>query len=353
MTKFLSYKLLNFKPYRLVTAKSFELEDQGEKIFKLNWNEGFFGLKGFKEFNRYANPDTSSCLETVKSIFPEYEQFNCRIFPGTDFAHVEVLRTFSDIGDKVLINGPTYDNFRCTAESFGCQIIYTKRLCKSIQDLKFEIQETKPKITYICNPNNPTGNIIDDLNRVCSEFPETLFLIDEAYMEFSSRRSFNLPQNNLIIFKTFSKAFSIAGIRLGLIFTSKELCNDIDLIYNPKHNSTIALNYLNVCNKSMSQIKDYVEKIKTNREIFYNDLTNRFYKDIEVKKSEGNFIFLHIKDKNKTTKLYKALEKNKIFVRLFENFHNLTGLRITIHPNLNVMKKIVKIINDQNAENKY
>lgn len=344
MSKFLSKRLTSIKPYRLVTSKSFKLEEQGEEINKLNWNEGFLDILNFKKFNRYINPDLTVANEQAKKIFSSYQQFECRIFPGTDFAHIEALRTFLDKGDRLLINAPTYDNFRCTAESFGAEISFTDFLCTKNDELANQIEKYNPKILYLCNPNNPTGDQIRDLDVLFKKFNNVLFFVDEAYMDFSSVQHFPINRDNILIFKTFSKAFSLAGVRLGLIFTSQSLCSDLDLIYNPKHNSIQAIEFLNTCILQKEQINDYINKIIENRFYFSETLRKDFSDKMYVRESHGNFIFIQFYDNSNAKRIQIMLEDANIFVRLFEDFHGITGIRITIPPEKKILDKIKSIL---------
>lgn len=347
MSKFLSSRLYGLKPYRLVTPESFLREQTGERVYKLDWNEGFFQYEGKISRNRYPCPDLSFYENEVLKIYNE-KSYGLKLFPGSDVAHIEVLRTYADIGDKCLIFGPTYDNFRCTAESFGLKIEYVNSIKLDLDFLNNILSHSDCKLVYLCNPNNPTGEILELVDCLIEFHPNKLFLIDEAYIEFTEKRFVGKAKvhDNVIFFRTFSKAFSLAGVRLGAILGSKVILDDINLIYNPKIVSTVALDYIQIVSNNISKIVSYVNDVIKNRDYLQGRLMIDFTDKFQCNKSYGNFIFLNFEDKKSVLDLIERLESNNIFVRHFNNFHGISGIRITINDDIALVNSIYSIIED-------
>lgn len=346
MSKFLSKRLRSFKPYRLVTPESFRREVLGEKIYKLDWNEGFYNYGGDIKLNRYSNPNLKFYEEKVLEIYNE-NLYNVRLFPGSDIAHIEILRLYADVGDKCTIFGPTYDNFRCTAESFGLEIDYV--LSKwDINQFKNILINNDSKLVYICNPNNPTGEYFSEIDDLITSFPEILFLVDEAYLEFTESKFLSKKTclDNVVFFRTFSKAFSLAGVRLGVILASEKLFEDIDLIYNPKHLSSTALSSIDMVITNKLKIKDYIDKVIFNRNELQYKITVELNDDVNCSNSSGNFLLLHINNKQKRNSLKNNLQDLNIFVREFTNFHGLNAIRITITDDISISNLIFKTLKD-------
>ena len=330
MSKFISQRLDSFKPYKLVTPESFNRESRGEKIYKLDWNEGFYDYGTDIAFNRYSNPNLKSYEEKVLQIYNE-KLYNLRLFPGSDIAHIELLRVYADVGDSCTIFGPTYDNFRCTAESFGLKVNYIVSKW-NISRFKTILEQTNSKLVYICNPNNPTGDYFSDIDDLLVLFPDKLFFIDEAYLEFSENKFLSKKNiyNNVVFFRTFSKAFSLAGVRLGVILASDSLMEDIDLIYNPKHISTTALSSIEMVINNKHEITNYINQVVFNRNNLQKKITTELDKKITCSNSSGNFLLLSFsKEEDKLLTINNFKTKN-IFVREFKDFHGINSLRITI-----------------------
>jgi histidinol-phosphate aminotransferase len=130
------------------------------------------------------------------------------------------------IGDPILILGPTYDNFRLTSQSQGAIVHYFNYDNEfNLEEGEFikTIKQLSPSLVYICNPNNPSGTLLSKafLTKLISDYPDIIFLIDEAYFEFSgetmAEQVINFP--NLFISRTFSKAFALANFRAGYLIS--------------------------------------------------------------------------------------------------------------------------------------
>lgn len=153
---------------------------------------------------------------------------------GADEAIEILLRTFCEAGqDKILICPPTFGYFETAALIQGAGIVKVPLTTEFEWDMKAvhkAVQEQSPKIVFLCSPNNPTGNSLDgaSIQSLCKAFPEILIVVDEAYVEFSTQESL-LPSRktfrNLVITRTLSKVYGLAGVRLGVCIADPEVIN--------------------------------------------------------------------------------------------------------------------------------
>ena len=273
------------------------------KSLKLNWYPNTYPKELLAKIAKYNNVKTE----------------NICLFSGSDSGLELIAKTFIEKNTSVGIIVPTYDQFRIEC------IINSARLIKiSLQDifnldfeeLNIKLKKYKPKILYLAHPNNPTGSIMKnkDLIKLIKIHSNILFIIDEAYIEYSNLISLGTQQNlnstkNLIIMKTFSKCFALASLRLGYCITSKQINFNLNKVKNHKSINSIAqLAGLS----TFENISYYKKKIK-----LINETKKKFVKklkinNIDVINSPANFILIKSKKKKK---LISFLEKKKIFIR--------------------------------------
>ena len=132
------------------------------------------------------------------------------------------------------------------------------------------------KIVYLCNPNNPTGTEFSKevILSLLKEFNSTLFVIDEAYYEFSNNTVADIVENheNLVISRTLSKGFCLAGFRLGYMVANKTLISAVNKIRNPKNISTISQIACLAALSDINYMKNYVEEISISKKYFIEEL---------------------------------------------------------------------------------
>ena len=151
------------------------------------------------------------------------------------------------IGDPILVLGPTYDNFRLTSQAQGADVhYYNYQTDFTLNEQGFinKIQELSPSLVYICNPNNPSGTLLSKtfLKKLIYQFQDVIFLIDEAYFEFSKETMAEevVIFPNLFVSRTFSKAFGLANFRAGYLISDVNNIQQISKIRNPKNFTTFA-----------------------------------------------------------------------------------------------------------------
>ena len=331
----LSKYVKNIQPYRLTSSDIRKDVISGKKVLKLNWNESSLDIHG-NYYNLYSPTNLVDYENIIKNELDVYQFESVLIYSGCDHAHLEACRIYLDSEKTVLIVGPTYDNFRVTAESFGASIIYYNG---SFDRLERFIEENSVDFVYLCNPNNPTGTF-SDVSSLVKKYESVLFWLDEAYIEYATKNYSEPLSNfdNILVFRTMSKAWALAGLRIGFILSSNRRRNELLRLYNPKFINSVALEYIAKLPSYKDKVWKGIHKVKSNRIVLLNSLSESY----KCQHSEGNFIFITHEN---PTSLKNYLASFDIHVREFQDFHGLTGLRITVPTSQTDLEFLVGILN--------
>jgi histidinol-phosphate aminotransferase len=308
LNKLVRKNVLNLIPY-----SSARDEFSGKSGVFLDANENPYG-----NLNRYPDPyqrELKKRISLVKGISEE----NIFLGNGSDEIIDLCLRIFCNPGvDKMLTFTPTYGMYEVSAAINDLTVI------KIPLDAGFQIDvrkaalyfsDPKLKLVFICSPNNPTSNSMNfaEVERLLSAF-NGIVIIDEAYIDFSEQPSFIklLDQySNLIVMQTFSKAFGLASVRVGMAFCSKAIISLFNKMKPPYNISTI--NQQAVLNKleHPEEYKKQVLSIRSERKRLAS-LLGKMKLIEKVFPSDANFLLVKVKDANK---LYNILVDNNIIVR--------------------------------------
>lgn len=319
---------------------------------KLDWNESAIPYskelkkilsESLKEitFNEYPNINNIELISKL-SKYCGIENKNIQIFNGSDSALQYIFSTFLNLDSSVLIYYPNYTQIETQIKLYCDKIIYSE-ISDPFNNKNYNFKDINyADVIYLSNPNNPIGFCVDCnlIEELLILHPNKLFIIDEAYYEFSNNSCISLIKkyDNIIITRTFSKALSLASIRLGYICANENLIYQINKIRNTKDVNSFAQKLGCVVLDNYHLIKDRIDLILNNRNLFQDELKNC---NIEFINSEANFVLVRLNDfKIKIKKLYDE----KILVRDRSMFNGLeNSVRITVGE-LDVMKKIVEII---------
>lgn len=342
--------LRNFKPYKLASHKVWIVPaEERNKILKLDWNEATIPpsplvaerLRQLVLNENFYNLYPSTYNQELLKLLSTYIGLPCsnvQYFASSDSLHEYIAKLYITVGDPVLILGPTYDNFRLTAEVCGANIYY-HLLDESFRFDKAafmrEIRRIEPSLVYICNPNNPTGtqHSIEFIKELLDEFPQVLFLIDEAYAEFSgvSAKRLVLEYENILISRTMSKAFALANFRFGYLVASKSNIEYISSIRNPKNITTFAQEAAIGALSDIDYMEKYVVEVRKAKEQFVRKMSCLCDK-VRCLYGEGNFVLLALENGGDKQPLIKKFEDNNIYVRDVSQTEYLAAhcIRITI-----------------------
>ncbi len=232
-------KLLRENIKRLVPYASARDEFKGEAKVYLDANENAFGSPLDAHLNRYPDPmqiELKEKLSTIKGV----PAGNIFLGNGSDEAIDLLYRAFCNPGvDSVILTPPTYGMYEVSAninDVFTKKIPLTRTFQLDIESIS-EVADERTKMIFICSPNNPTGNSMnrDDIEIILNNF-EGIVVIDEAYINYSRHRSFisELTEYpNLVVLQTLSKAWGLAGLRVGMAFASDEIISVLNRIKPP------------------------------------------------------------------------------------------------------------------------
>lgn len=360
---FTTNHIKNLKPYKVSSHEAWEFENKSD-VLKLDWNEATIPPSPLvnkrleeafqtEQLNWY--PDTNNQrLIKLLADYNKVKEENVQYFASSDSLHEYIVRCFITTTDRVLVLGPTYDNFRAVAESNGAMIQnyeMDNSFIPNIDQLDNDLNLIQPKVFYIVNPNNPTGGLIskEAITRLLLNHKKTLFVIDEAYFEFSGITMSNKVEeyDNLIITRTFSKAFALASFRLGYAIANKENIELLNKLRNPKNVSLYAQIAGIAVLTDIDYTKAYVKEVNSTKTSFFQSLLE--FSWLRPINSKGNFIFIRINELNIKEQLLQFLPKKKIFIRDYGHIE-LTKhyVRITVGRK-NQMEIVLKELNNFNA----
>lgn len=276
--------------------------------------------------NLYPDP---VCLDLRKAISKLYQVpvEQTIVCNGSDETLRMILETFLEHGDKVVYPYPSYPLYKTLTE-IHCGKSVVVPLTEDY-DLPKWNTSWQGKILFIANPNSPTGGVFSNkkISQICEQF-KGIVVLDEAYVDFAESSGLSLLSrySNLIVSRTVSKSYSLAGMRVGFAMASEELIASLYLIkdsYNVNRISQIAA-------KAALEDRDYFQKtrekiIQTKKRL----ITELEKLGFTVYKSDANFVFTSPPDGDGKT-LYRYLKKEKILVRFWDLPRLRHAVRITI-----------------------
>jgi len=342
--KLVRKNILKLKPY--TSARDSFLDG-----ILLDANENSLGSvvqnkKGL-ELNRYPDPAQSEVREKLAKYL-KVKKEKLFLGVGSDEIIDLLIRIFCNPGkDSVLITLPTYGIYKVACDVNNVKVLSVpldKYFQLNVKNILSNIKQNT-KIIFLCSPNNPTGNILKkrDVVKLLKYF-KGIVVVDEAYIDFSENNSFINELNdytNLVIMRTFSKAWGLAGIRCGYSIAEEFITNLLFKIKAPynlnKLTADVILEALSKINKKNS----FVKKLNSEKE----NLNQQLKKIKQVQKvfpSEANFILFKIK---KATEVYNKLASKGIIVRDRSNQLGLDNcLRVSIGT-AKENKKFIEVLN--------
>jgi histidinol-phosphate aminotransferase len=292
-------------------------EFKGEANIFLDANENSLGSPLVKWYNRYPDPLQLKVKEKIAFIkkIPVDQIF---FGNGSDEAIDLLYRCFCEPGiDEVVIFPPTYGMYEVSANINNVKLSRITLTEEFQLDLEALEQAIKPstKIIWICSPNNPTGNSIDReaIEMILNNF-DGLVVIDEAYINFSRQKSWlsdlqDYP--NLVVLQTLSKAWGLAGIRLGMAFASKEIISYLNKV-KPPYNISEPVQELAVkALEEIGQVNDMIVTLVNERQNMVASLLQN-EEVVKIYPSDANFLLVKFKN---ASGLYKYFVEQGIVVR--------------------------------------
>ena len=329
LDKILRQNIKNLKPY-----SSARDEFKGKEGIFLDANENSFGSPLQESYNRYPDPmqlDVKDKLGKIKGLPIQ----NIFLGNGSDEAIDILFRAFCEPGkDNAIICPPTYGMYEVSAGINNVEIIKVPLFADTFQlDVEHILKaiNKNTKLIFFCCPNNPTGNGVkwNDIKTVLENF-SGIVVIDEAYINFAKYRSLipellNYP--NLVILQTLSKAWGLAGLRIGMAFASEPIIDIFNKIKPPYNINAVSQKLALEALNSVDQINNWIKEIVSERDELMNRLPELPFVQ-KVYPSDANFILVKVNDPQA---IYNYLVTRKIIVRDRSKVELCQGcLRITV-----------------------
>jgi len=322
----------------IVDFKAYSARGGATGALHLDANESPYApppVKGADGYNRYPEQQPSGLRQRLSDLYGTKPD-RVMVGRGADEAIEVLLRTFCEAGrDDILMCSPTFGYYKTCAQIQGAGIIDVP-LDKNYQwdkpsIIKAAEKAENLKIIFLCTPNNPTGTIIKDdlVETLCERFPNTLIAIDEAYQEFSSAPSY-ISQidkfQNLIVMRTLSKAYALAGVRGGVAIADPRVIA-LMLKVLPPYPIARPVEDAIMTALSPAAMSTHAARLTewlSERDRMYEALQSSPFID-KVYPSEANFLLIDVKDDEK---LIRELSRRQVKIR---DYRASTGhMRISI-----------------------
>ncbi len=331
---------------------------------KLSANESALGpspkakkeyIKVSKSFSRYPDSDGTFLRKTLSNKF-KLDSNRIILGSGSDQIFELICKSFLKKGDQVIVPKYSFIIYRIYSKMNGAKVIYSREnnFKVSVKEILKKVSK-KTKIIFLANPNNPTGTYIKkkDLLFLRKKLRSNILLVvDDAYFEYVKQKDYlsalKIFKNykNVIMTRTFSKIYGLAGLRVGWGYASKEIINALNKVKPPFNVSRPALFAASAAIKDSLWLNKEIKHVnKWNKKMF-----NEFKKmNIETNKSYSNFLLVNFdRVKINSSKVFKLLAKNGILVRKMDVYGIKNSLRITIgksDENRKLISKMKKILN--------
>lgn len=344
--KIVRENIRDLKPYR-------SARDDFDSGILLDANENSFGspIESDLELNRYPLP----YQEKLRSVIADYRKVdieNVFVGVGSDEAIDLLFRIFCSPGkDKVITNPPTYGMYKVSANINNIKVdevlltpnfqLQTEKILNRVTDFT--------KLIFVCSPNNPTANDMDrkDIVYLLENF-DGLVVVDEAYIDFSEQAGFaeevkNYP--NLVVLQTLSKAFGLAGIRLGIAIANPEVIKYMMKVKAPYNVNKLTSQTALKGFENLESVRKNINSINSEKNRIVSELKNLVQVE-KVFSSAANFLLFRVDD---ALNVYKELADSGVIVRYRGNEpHCENCLRVTIgtvQENDRFLEALFKILN--------
>ena len=312
LDKLVRPNIKTLKPYS--SAKD---EYTGDAKILLDANENSLGSPLTKWYNRYPDPYQQKLKEKLAFV-KQIAANQIFIGNGSDECIDILFRTFCEPGkDNIIICPPTYPMYEVSANINDVHVQSAPLLSDYQLNLAHieQLVNDQTKIIWICSPNNPTGNSLDriDIETILNHF-NGIVVVDEAYINFSKQKSFVqslIDYPNLVVLQTLSKAWGLAGLRLGMCFASPQIIGYLNKVKAPYNINIVTQELALQALEEVGQVNDMI-KLLVDMRIALAQVIASMPHVIQVFPSDTNFILVKIP---KARQLYEYLLSQGIIVR--------------------------------------
>jgi histidinol-phosphate aminotransferase len=264
-----------------------------------------------------------------------------------------VIRIFLEKGDKAVTFTPTFSIFKYCVNYGGADFVGVPLQADFTIDVAGMRAAFTPetKLLYLCSPNNPTANQLrlEEVEALAEDFPG-IVLVDEAYAEYADYSVVPLidKYENLIVLRTFSKAFGLAGLRLGYAVANQKLAQAIDKLPTPYAVNVVSLSMGRKLLENIALVEESVEALKAERRRLINRLNE--FKGVEAFDSKANFVLFNV-DKPCENIYLNLLRQGIVIKKLGKLLKYPNCLRSTVGlPDMN--RKLLKALKEHLGDEK-
>ncbi|MDC0343893.1 histidinol-phosphate transaminase [Pelagibacteraceae bacterium] len=355
------------KSNKIVTEKYVaglsQFRDKAVKV-KLSANESALGpspkaikeyLKLAKNFKRYPDSDGINLRKTLAKKF-KLDPNKIILGSGSDQILELICKAFLKKGDDVIVPKYSFLIYRLYSKMNGAKVLFSneKNFTVYVDDILKKVTK-KTKIVFIANPNNPTGTYIDKKKLLLLRKKlrsDILLVMDDAYFEYVKQKNYSsglkLFSNfrNVVVTRTFSKIYGLAGLRIGWGYGPKAIINSLNQVKPPFNINSPALAAAEAAIRDNAWINKEIKHVNKWNDKFYKEFKKL---NIDTNKTFTNFLLINFdKIKKNSTKVFMMLASAGVLVRKMNAYGIKNSLRITIgksDENKKLILKIKKVIN--------
>ncbi len=337
------------KPNKIISEKyvaGLSLFKGKQSKVKLSANESALGpspkaikeyLKVSKNFKRYPDSDGTFLRQVLAKKF-KLDSKRIILGSGSDQIFELICKAFLKKGDEVIVPKYSFIIYRIYSKMCGAKIIYSQenKFTVSVEEILNKVTKNT-KIVFLANPNNPTGTFISKKQILMLRKKlrsNILLVVDDAYFEYLKLKSYSpgleLFKNfkNVIITRTFSKIYGLAGLRIGWGYSSKEIINALNKIKPPFNVGRPALFAASAAVRDNPWLNKEIKHVNKWNKIFYKEFEKM---KINTNKTYANFVLLNFDNvKINSQKVFNSLANSGILVRRMDPYGIKNSLRITI-----------------------
>jgi histidinol-phosphate aminotransferase len=331
---------------------------------KLSANESALGpspravkeyIKVSKDFKRYPDSDGTFLRKTIAKKF-KLDQSKIILGSGSDQVIEIICKAFLSKNDEVVLSQYSFIIYRIYTKLNSAKVVYAaeNNFTSSVDNI-LSCVTSKTKIIFIANPNNPTGTYISkkEILKLRKKLRSNILLVvDDAYFEYVNSKDYECGLKlftkfkNVVITRTFSKIYGLAGLRVGWGYASKNIVDSLYKIKPPFNVSRPALFAASVAIKDTAWLNKEIMHVRKWSKIFY-DVFKKL--NIHTNKTSVNFSLINFDRVKKNSKqVFYALAKAGILLRQMDAYSIKNSLRVTVgnsKENLKLITELKKILN--------
>ena len=356
------------KPRKIIAEKyvaGLSLFKSRRSPIKLSANESALGpspeaVKSYssigKSFVRYPDSDGTYFRKILAKKF-KLKKDRIILGSGSDQIFELICKAFLKRGDEVIVPEYSFIIYRIYSKMCGAKIIYSKEnnFTVSIENILKKVT-SKTKIVFLANPNNPTGTFITkkQITKLRKRLRSNILLVvDDAYFEYVKLPNYSPGLNlfkkykNVVITRTFSKIYGLAGLRIGWGYSSKNIIDALNKIKPPFNVGRPALFAASAAVRDSIWLNKEIKHVNRWNKIFFKEFEKM---GINTNKTHANFVLLNFdKVKINSKKVFNSLANSGILVRRMDPYGIKNSLRVTIGKNNENKKFISKMRNILNV----